>query len=235
MRPLNPQSAHIIPPLPDHWRDHFLPLIAGHDAGIHEQMSLRHVLLSLRDMPYARPRGGNTAKDCVSEWRGTCSSKHLAAHEWLTLTGYRPQLWMAAYLLDFQQPYFSDALRASAAGTQVYDVHNFLSCDLGQGDIIIDITFPARLGRHGFPVTADWDGKSDFTLCCTPQERMALNDLESADARKRAWLRSLNTDPALQIREAAIMEMTHWLAVSDGGQASGLPHTCSSIPRFHSG
>ncbi|MGB6006532.1 hypothetical protein [Castellaniella sp.] len=162
-------------------------------------------------MPYARPHGGNTAEACVSEWTGTCSAKHLAAHEWLTLMGYSPRLWMAAYLMDFSQPYFSDAFRASAIGTRVYDVHNFLTCDLGHGDIIIDITFPLSWGRHGFPVTVDWDGKSDFTLCCAPQERIALSDLASADNRKRAWLQALNPNRALQLREAAIMDMARFI------------------------
>lgn len=215
--PMKIQAAHTLLQLPGYWRDHFLQTAAGHGEGRSGIPPLRDVLLSLRDMPYARPRGGNTAQDCVSEWTGTCSAKHLAAHDWLTLAGFHPQLWMASYLMNFRQPYFSDALRAATAGTPVYDVHNFLTCDLGQGDIIIDITFPLSWGRYGFPVTEDWDGKGDFTLCCDPQERIALDDLASADDRKRAWLRSLNTGQALRLREAAIMEMARRV------QAEGVP------------
>lgn len=113
--------------------------------------------------------------------------------------------------MDFRQPYYSDALRSSAIDLQVYDVHNFLTCDVGHGDIVIDITFPVSLEDYGFPVTAHWDGKSDFKLCCTPQARIALDDPDSADKRKRAWLGALNTEQGLQLREAGIQEMMAYI------------------------
>ncbi|WP_298014535.1 hypothetical protein [uncultured Castellaniella sp.] len=196
--------------IPDYWRDHFREMEKLTKKGADEHLALRHVLLSLRDMPYARPVQGNTVRGCITEWTGTCSAKHMAAHEWLTLLGYHPIFWMACYAIDFKQPYFSDQLRAVAKGIEVYDVHNFLTCDLGHGEIIIDITFPAYLGRYGFPVTIDWNGTDDFTLCCNPQNRIALDSIDTADQRKRCWLRSLNTDETYQIREAAIQEMSRY-------------------------
>lgn len=204
--------------LPEHWRKQ-LPRIAGTPpegtGGAYP--SLNQVLLALRDMPYARPRAGNTAQACVAEWTGTCSAKHLAAHEWLRLMGYQPRLWMASYRMDFGEPYFSDRLRAQATNTPVIDVHNFLTCDLGGGEIVIDITFPAHLARRGFPVTQAWDGKSSFTLCCSPLERIALDSVETADRQKRVWLRALNSDVALSVREAAIVEL---MQQASGGSTS---------------
>lgn len=134
--------------LPDYWRDHFLDIASRPCKDSSESLSLRNVLLSLRDMPYARPSGGNTVRDCITEWTGTCSAKHMAVHEWLTLMGYAPQFWMACYIMDFSRPYFSDQLRAAASGCPVHDVHNFVTCDLGQGEITIDITFPEHLSHH---------------------------------------------------------------------------------------
>ncbi|MFT0544904.1 hypothetical protein ACMHYO_00920 [Allopusillimonas ginsengisoli] len=199
--------AQLIEKLPHHWQAHFLKTATENPKESEQRLSLPHVLLSLRDMPYARPSGKNTAEACISQWRGTCSAKHLAAHEWLCLMGYQPQLWMASYIIDFNQPYFSDDLRQKTAGFPVYDVHNFLTCDLGHGEIVIDITFPLRLRRHGFPVTEKWDGRSNFTLCCSPLERIALKADESADEHKRLWLNTLNSDETLLLREAAIQEM----------------------------
>ncbi|MCC2597282.1 hypothetical protein LKR43_13135 [Pusillimonas sp. MFBS29] len=197
--------------LPDYWRDHFLKFTTNPLENPYGYPSLRSVLLSLRDMPYARPSRGNTVRDCITEWTGTCSAKHMAAHEWLTLMGHAPQFWMACYIMDFKRPYYSDQLRTAASAYRVYDVHNFVTCDLGHGEITIDITFPAPLGRHGFPITQDWEGNNNFTLCCDPLERIALHDLNSADQHKRSWLQSLNTSKALRLREAAILEMAGYV------------------------
>ena len=65
-------------------------------------------------MPYERPEGDNSVRNCITQWRDTCSAKHLAAHELLTAMDLSPTFWMANYQLDFNLPFFSDTLRALA-------------------------------------------------------------------------------------------------------------------------
>ena len=54
---------------------------------------LRHILFSIRDIPYGRPTN-NTPEDVLREWRGTCSGKHLALHEIVTALGYVSRFYM---------------------------------------------------------------------------------------------------------------------------------------------
>lgn len=184
--------------------------VAGNDG-----ITIRDLLFWLRDMPYARPKPANTVAACITQRRGTCSAKHLAAHELLTLLGLQPRLWMASYRLDFQRPYYSQSLKDDSDGIAVYDVHNYLTCDLGNGPLKIDITFPAYLAERGFPVTKDWNGHEDFVLCCTPEESVSLEVDSDPDGRKRDWLNTLNTRRAQALRERAIQEMmdvASWLS-----------------------
>ena len=172
-------------------------------------LSLKKLLFAVRDMPYERPgASADAAQACIAEWRGTCSAKHLAVYIALESLGLRPEMWLASYQIDFNQPYYSDVIRSRAAGLGVYDVHNYLTCQLSKRPVIIDITFPAALGEQGFPVTRSWTGNEDFVLCCVPEQIRQITAIENADYIKREWLQALNSDKkALALREQAIQEL----------------------------
>src|SRR5690606_8701395 len=170
--------------------------------------SIRDLLFWLRDMPYERPEGDNSVRNCITQWRGTCSAKHLAAHELLTAMDLSPTFWMANYQLDFSLPFFSDTLRALAMDQVVYDVHNFLTCDFGNGPITIDITFPQNLTALGLPVTATWNGTEHFKLCCTPEQSIEVNVEDQPNEQKNRWLNALNRPTARNVREKAILDIS---------------------------
>ncbi|MGB3290647.1 MAG: hypothetical protein WBA83_15350 [Burkholderiaceae bacterium] len=171
-------------------------------------LTLRTLLFALRDMPYERPEGGsNDARACVSQWRGTCSAKHLAAYELLEALGLSPRLWLASYRIDFAKPYYSDQLRSKAQGLVVHDIHNYITCAINGRSTIVDITFPAALGGQGFPVTTSWSEGQDFVLCCTPEEVREIRNIDESDHTKRQWLQTLNPGATAMVREAAIREL----------------------------
>lgn len=170
-------------------------------------LTLPKLLLTIRDMPYRRPMGkAPGAKECVTQWRGTCSTKHLAVYELLDTLSLDPRMWLACYRLDFMRPYYSEQLRGQAGETPVYDVHNYLTCALSGKSLIIDVTFPEVLGCYGLPVTHSWTGNDDFVLCCAPEAEREVN-VADADRAKREWLATLNSDEALRLRELAIQEL----------------------------
>ncbi len=175
------------------------------------RFDLRVILSCLRDMAYLRPSGGQTVAAALEEWRGTCSTKHLALHDLLTRLGYAPTLKMACFRVGPDFPGQDAQLRSELGALAVYDVHNFLTCDLGNGEIILDVTFPRALKRHGFIVTEDWDGSSSFALACTP-DRVEDISVETALERKSVWLRELNIGPAMQLRERVILEFGRIMA-----------------------
>lgn len=193
--------------LPSYWKPALQKLVAKDEKG-NLTLSLCTVLLAMRDMPYDRPTGGNNdARECISQWRGTCSAKHLAAYELLDNLDLFPKLWLACYQLDFTKPYYSNELRNRAQNQKVYDVHNYLTCEVNGHTRIIDITFPYTLGIYGLPVTESWTGKEDFVLCCDPEKIRQVERIEEADHAKRNWLYELNSFEALQLREDAIHEL----------------------------
>ncbi|HEY9281065.1 MAG TPA: hypothetical protein VIP51_13405 [Eoetvoesiella sp.] len=195
--------------LPSYWK----PSLAQLSSKCEKEgrtLSLRALLFAMRDMPYGRPVGDiNGARECITQWRGTCSAKHFAAYELLDTLGLSPKLWLACYQLDLTKTYYSDEIRARAESRQIYDVHNYLTCELNGSIKIIDITFPSSLGIYGLPVTESWTGKEDFVLCCDPEERRHVGRIKDADRVKRDWLRSLNSREALGLREQAIHELMH--------------------------
>ncbi len=193
--------------LPVYWRP-FLKRLTAECKTDGTALSLRTLLFAMRDMPYGRPIDrGDKVRDCITQWRGTCSAKHFAAYELLEALGHSPKLWLACYQLDFSNPYYSDALRIQAKNQKVYDVHNFLTCQLNGTTRIIDITFPVSLGSIGLPVTEQWTGNENFVLCCDCEETRQIKRIEDADDKKQAWLRELNTHEALVLRETAIQEL----------------------------
>lgn len=191
---------------PDYWCKAFSKRLPNDLQPTHG-FTLRQILFALRDMPYKRPSKENTVENCLDEWQGTCSGKHKVAYELLNVLGYEAKLWMAAYKVDFNKNYFSEKLKSLAKNTAVYDIHNFLTCNLTGKDIIIDITFPRKFKSLGFPVTDEWDGEENFILCCIPEHTILIENVDKADADKKRWLEELNSKDGLKIREMFIREM----------------------------
>ncbi len=129
--------------LPEPW---YTPIHWLHDIA-YEHLSdidLRVVMLIIRDMPYRKPMAGDSVFDCLNEWCGTCVSKHLAIYNLLRMLGLAPRLWMANYDMALCLPLHDDKLAHIAKRNKVQNVHVYVTCDFGQGDRVIDLTFPRR-------------------------------------------------------------------------------------------
>ena len=193
--------------LPSYWQP-VLRRLKSDDTRNGSDWTLAQLLFAIRDMPYERPVGQSVgARECVTQWCGTCSAKHLAAYELLDTLGLSPTIWLACYRMDFDRPYYSGRLRQHVGALTIYDVHNFLTCELHGKRCVIDVTFPVRLGKLGFPVTHDWSEGQDFVLCCEPEERREMRVVADTDRLKREWLHTLNPGEASPLREQAIGEL----------------------------
>jgi hypothetical protein len=108
--------------------------------------SLRQVVEAVQAIPYGRP-GSRTADGVISEWKGTCSTKHallaqLLSERWPDL---RPRLVHRVYRVSrgsVLQRHGAEAAGAVPAGG-LTDVHRYLVITLVGREVRIDITFPA--------------------------------------------------------------------------------------------
>jgi|GEM_PF-578910 len=165
--------------------------------------TLRELLFCIRDMPYLRPGDSASVSSVLSEWRATCSGKHVVVHALLLAAGLRPRLMMRAYSLDAADG-LPRALVEPYHGRGIFDVHNFIRCDLGRGEISIDVTWPARLRDAGFAIAADWDGSSDFAIAAPSGEDVEISCDGEGIEQKRALLKRINSPGAKAAREQFI-------------------------------
>lgn len=206
MTPSSPAAAdRLLSRLDGPWRQ-VATDIAEAGAALGIAVTLRAILSCLRDMPYRRPAGENSVAASLEQWRGTCSAKHLAVDDLLRRLGFAPKLWMARYVIRPDFPGLSAALRQALRETVVHDLHNYITCDLGEGPILIDVTFPRTLESFGFIVTREWTGHGNFRLACAPPVEVRDVAAPATLVRaKREWLATVNTGRAAELREQVIM------------------------------
>jgi hypothetical protein len=175
-------------------------------AGLPGDASLRQVVEAVQAIPYGRP-GTRTAEGVISEWKGTCSTKHallaqLLRERWPEL---RPRLVHRVYRVSRGSVLLGhgpDAARAvPEAG--LTDVHRYLVITLAGREVIIDITFPA-----GPP----WDGHRSMGLACGDGRDFPAGADPDAD---KAALEASYCDPL--VREPFIA------ALARASRPTGLP------------
>ena len=125
-------------------------------AGINDP-TLRKVVLAISAIPYGRP-SALSAAGVVSEWRGTCSTKHLLLlalvdQRWSSLD---PVLMHRVYTLTK-----SEAVETWGVGVAervpnngLVDVHTYMTATISGRPTTIDVTFPAD----------QWDGQSSMPI-----------------------------------------------------------------------
>lgn len=124
---------------------------------------LRSIVLALSRIPYGRP-SAPSAQLVVSEWRGTCSTKHMLlealVHEhWPTAD---IELWHRVYSLtpELAGAKWGSEVAATVPPDGLVDVHTFARARLVEEPISLDVTFPV----------ADWDGRSPMEIASGPGE-----------------------------------------------------------------
>jgi len=122
--------------------------------------SLRQIVNAVHAIPYGRPVS-RTTQGVLSEWKGTCSTKHALLAELLReqWPGTKPRFVHRVYHVTHAavlERYGDDAASAVPEGG-LTDVHRYLVIVLAGQDVTIDITFP------GAPA---WDGHRSMSLAC---------------------------------------------------------------------
>src|SRR5687767_3218474 len=119
--------------------------LLGRPAGLTE------LILSIRDMPYARPSSFTDPDVILNEWKGTCSSKHILLSHLLERLGIVTTLYMGAYRICPATAGLPEELLEILRRPEepFWDVHNYVRAEIN-GRLLIDLTWPAELSRYPF-------------------------------------------------------------------------------------
>lgn len=154
-------------------------------AGLTRRASLADVVEAVRSIPYARPTVRD-AEHVVSEWRGTCSSKHSL------LARVVECLWPELQVDVVHRVYrvlaedvAAAEVRAVVPEAGIIDVHRFLTVTIDGRETTVDATFPGR----------PWDGRCSMAVACgagvdhvasgDPDAHKSALELEFCDPRVR--------------------------------------------------
>jgi hypothetical protein len=152
----------------------------------------------VRALRYGRP-SEPTTRAMLGESRGTCSLKHLYLAEKLAERHpeLRPRLVHRVYRLTpaEAEKAFGPAAAAAVPKVGLYDVHRYLTIELGGRRVTIDATFA------GPP----WDGRSSMPLACGPgEDEMCEGDPdERKHALERQYLNPVVREPFIAALAAA--------------------------------
>jgi len=138
---------------PDDLKRRFVEL-----AGLSEDPSLWELVNAVKEIPYGRT-SDRTPESVVTEWRGTCSTKHALLAE---LLADRPefdlQLFHRVYRVDraSAERLFGPHAASVVPEEGLVDVHTYATLDVEGVRVRIDVTFPGEV----------WDGRSNLHLAC---------------------------------------------------------------------
>jgi hypothetical protein len=166
-------------------------------AALPGDASVRQVVNAVQAIPYGRPES-RTAEGVISEWKGTCSTKHALLAQLIRerRPDLRPGLVHRVYRVSrgsVIERHGADAASAVPDGG-LTDVHRYLVMTLGGREVTIDVTFP---------VDQPWDGRRSMRLACGDGRDFPAGEDPDAD---KAALEASYCDPL--VREPFIAALT---------------------------
>jgi hypothetical protein len=129
-------------------------------AGLTPAHDIRAVVEALRLVPYGRPEP-RTEEGLVSQWKGTCSTKHALLVRCLMKLEPRsnPRLIHRIYtvMAEAAETMFGAAAARAVPPAGLIDVHTYVVATLDGRDVVLDVTFPG----------GEWDGVSDMAVAAS--------------------------------------------------------------------
>jgi hypothetical protein len=129
-------------------------------AGLEPGDGIRAVVEVLRSLPYGRP-DPPTVEGLVSQWKGTCSTKHALLVRCLAEMepASNPRLVHRVYTTTpaaAEAMFGADAARAVPHAGLV-DVHTYVVATIDGADVALDVTFPGP----------EWDGVTSMPIAAS--------------------------------------------------------------------
>jgi hypothetical protein len=161
----------------------------------------------VRDLPYQYPASRNPA-DVLRAGSGSCSGKHYLLGELFRQLGLRVRHMMCTHHFNESPLPFPDQMQSLLRRNEVMDVHDYLQI-LVDGDWIdVDCTWEKGLREFGFPVTAEWDGRSSMLLTVTPNEH---HEVDGDPSRIKDEMLARLTPRQRALRKQFLNELAAWV------------------------
>jgi hypothetical protein len=164
------------------------------------------VFALVRDMPYQRA-SDRRPETIISEWRGTCSGKHYLLQALFAEMGLATQLMACTAIVpvDAADVPLSLLPLYERANRRFVDVHNYLLLSLsGDGQMIVDATWPLSARGRGLVVNETFDLGQDQQLAAEPLESWPVPADRDPQEFKDELLRQHFTPVELEFREEVI-------------------------------
>jgi hypothetical protein len=209
----------------------FMAEIEAECARANMAFDLRAILFCIRDIPYGRPASPRDPVSVLTDWKGTCSGKHLLVHTILDALGLRSKLFCLPYLLDNALNTLPREVVQVYMGQGVWDVHNYLEIDTPTGPVNVDVTWARELAEFGFPATLHWDGKHDFRSAAPVGEPVLVSSDVDLTSTKEQLLQRLNPGAARVLRERYIEDLSVFASKhsTQGARGNGIVATLGDI------
>lgn len=159
---------------------------------------LRELFELVRDMPYARA-SSHHPETIISEWRGTCSTKHELLVALYAEIGLHSTLYACTQEIRLPQEATSEL--AQWKDKTVIDIHNYMVLHRPEGDLLIDATWPLVTKQWNLPAN-EWG--ENMQIACKPLETWALQPEDNVEEFKTAKLKELYTPEQLKERDLFI-------------------------------
>jgi hypothetical protein len=194
---------------------------------------LRAVLFCIRDIPYGRPASPRDPVSVLTDWKGTCSGKHLLVRAILETMGLRSRLFCLPYLLDDAQNTLPSDVVQAYIGQDLWDVHNYLELNTPAGPVNVDVTWSRELAEFGFPTTLHWDGEHAFHIAAPTGEPVLVSRDVDLITVKDQLLQRLTPPAARALRECYIEDLSVFASNYStlGARANGIAATLHDIRR----
>lgn len=167
----------------------------------------------VRDMPYHRA-ASRDPEVTITEWRGTCSGKHILLQTLFAEMGLPTTMILAPHEFSAESaPWLPPALLDVVREAPVVDVHNFLRVQVGPGAdwMTVDATWPLAARALGLPANEVFIPGQDMPLAADPIEvHHVPPDVDPTEMKARI-LGDWSADQ-LERREAFLTALMDWLA-----------------------
>ena len=102
------------------------------------------------------------------------------------------------------------------AGGRFVDVHNYLSLELSDGEMVVDATWPLDSRKYGLKVNESFVPGQDQQIACTPIQTWVVPEDKDPQAFKEELLREHFTPAELAFREGFIHTLGEWFSGEQG-------------------
>jgi hypothetical protein len=170
-----------------------------------EEIDVKQAFFLVRDMPYTRA-SSRDSETIIREWRGTCSGKHYLLKKLFTELGYKSRLIACTTVTLIDPKGVRGKLRRllEQSNGRFVDVHNYLTLELPQGEMIVDATWPLSTMGMGTVVNENFVLGENQQIACKPIKTWVVPEDGNAQEFKNQILRESFTAEELAHRDEFI-------------------------------